>query len=97
MQLNYVVFNSGGEVNAALLGGHVDLAMTNPGEALEFLKAGKTRILGVFSEKRLAAAPDVPTMKEQGLNTIHVQHRGTSGAAANRRSEEHTSELQSQR
>jgi putative tricarboxylic transport membrane protein len=35
VQFNYIVFNSGGEVNAALMGGHVDWAMSNPGEALE--------------------------------------------------------------
>ena len=35
IQLNYVVFNSGGEVNAALLGGHIDMAVSNPGESIE--------------------------------------------------------------
>lgn len=76
IQLNYIVFNSGGEVNAALLGGHIDLAVSNPGEALELAKANKIRNLGVFSEKRLSGAPDVPTMKEQGLDALYVQNRG---------------------
>ncbi len=76
VQLNYVVFNGGGEVNAALLGGHIDLAVSNPGEALELFKAGKVRLLGVYSDKRLAGAPDVPTMKEQGINVTYVQNRG---------------------
>ncbi|MBI4536697.1 MAG: tripartite tricarboxylate transporter substrate binding protein [candidate division NC10 bacterium] len=76
IQLNYVVFNSGGEVNAALLGGHVDLAVSNPGEALELAKAKKIRNLGVYSEQRLAGAPDVPTMREQGLDALYVQNRG---------------------
>ncbi len=76
VQLNYIVFNSGGEVNAAILGGHVDIAVSNPGEALELFKAGKVRLLGVFAEKRLAGAPDVPTMKEQGINATYVQNRG---------------------
>ena len=35
VQFNYIVFNSGGEVNAAVLGGHVDMMVANPGEALE--------------------------------------------------------------
>ncbi len=76
VKLNYIVFNSGGEVNAALLGGHIDIAVANPGEALELAKANKVRTLGVFAEKRLAGAPDVPTLKEQGLNAIYVQNRG---------------------
>ncbi|MCE5283117.1 MAG: tripartite tricarboxylate transporter substrate binding protein [Deltaproteobacteria bacterium] len=81
VQLNYVVFNGGGEVNAALLGGHIDLAVTNPGEALELYKAGKVKILGVFAEKRLAGAPDIPTMKEQGVNATYVQNRGLCAPA----------------
>lgn len=76
VQLNYVVFNGGGEVNAALLGGHIDIAITNPGEALELFKAGKVRLLGVYSDKRLPDAPDVPTMREQGVNVTYVQNRG---------------------
>jgi putative tricarboxylic transport membrane protein len=76
IQLNYIVFNGGGEVNAALLGSHIDMAVSNPGESLELYKAGKVRILGVFAEKRLAGAPEIPTMKEQGLNVVYVQNRG---------------------
>ena len=81
IQLNYIVFNSGGEVNAAVLGGHVDMAVSNPGEALELYKSGKVRILGVFAEKRLAGAPDVPTLREQGINVIYVQNRGLCAPA----------------
>ncbi len=81
IKLNYIVFNSGGEVNAALLGGHIDLAVSNPGEALELMKANKVRLFGVYAEKRLAGAPDVPTLKEQGLNAIYVQNRGLCAPA----------------
>lgn len=81
VQLNYVVFNSGGEVNAALLGGHIQMGVTNPGEALELYKAGKVKILGVFAEKRLVGAPEIPTMKEQGVNATYVQNRGLCAPA----------------
>ena len=76
IQLNYIVFNSGGEVNGALLGGHIDIMVANPGEALELYKAGKVRIMGVYAGKRLAGAPDIPTMKEQGIDAVYVQNRG---------------------
>ncbi len=76
VQFNYIVFNGGGEVNAALLGGHIDMAVSNPGEALELFKAGKVKLLGVYSDKRLPGAPDVPTMKEQGIDVTYVQNRG---------------------
>jgi putative tricarboxylic transport membrane protein len=81
IQFNYIVFNGGGEVNAALLGGHVDMASSNPGEALELYKAGKVRILGVLAEKRLALAPEIPTMREQGIDAIFVQNRGITAPA----------------
>ncbi len=76
VKFNFIVFNSGGEVNAALMGGHIDLAVSNPGEALELAKAKKVSTLGVFAEKRLAGAPDVPTLKEQGIDAVYVQNRG---------------------
>jgi putative tricarboxylic transport membrane protein len=76
VKFNYITFTSGGEVNAALLGGHVDFGLTNPGEALELVRGGKVRILGVYAEKRLKLAPDVPTMKEQGYDITYVQNRG---------------------
>jgi putative tricarboxylic transport membrane protein len=81
VQFNFIVFNGGGEVNAALLGNHINMAITNPGEALELYKAGKVRILGVFAEKRLAGASEIPTMKEQGINTVYVQNRGLCAPA----------------
>ena len=81
IQLNYIVFHSGGEVNAALLGGHINLMVANPGEALELYRAGKVRILGVYAEKRLAGAPDIPTLKEQGINAVYVQNRGLCAPA----------------
>ena len=76
IKFNFIVFNGGGEVNAALLGGHVDIAFGNPCEALELYKAGKVNLLGVFAGKRMVAAPDIPTMKEQGVDTILQAHRG---------------------
>lgn len=76
VKFNYVVFGSGGETSDGLMGGNIDFAVSNPGEALELTAAGDIRILGVFSEKRLAGAPDVPTLKEQGINAVYVQNRG---------------------
>ncbi len=81
VKFNYVVFNSGGAVNTAILGGHVDIAISNPSESLEFMKAGKMKVLGSFSERRLEAMPDIPTLKEQGINAIYVVNRGLAAPA----------------
>ncbi len=67
IQVKFVNFPSGGELVAAVLGGHVDSAVGNPGEVLELTKANKIRVLGVFAQKRLVEAPNIPTFKEQGF------------------------------
>ncbi len=72
IKLKYVAFGGGGDAVVALLGGHVDLALIQPLEALELMKANKVRVLGVLSEKRLPFLPEVPTLKEQGFNVIAV-------------------------
>jgi putative tricarboxylic transport membrane protein len=76
IELNYIVFNSGGEANAALLGGSVDLAGPNPSEAAQLIQAGRLRPLAMFSPERLANWPDVPTAREQGYDVTLEQHRG---------------------
>lgn len=76
VQFNYVAFSGGGESLTALIGGHVAMSIENPGSALDLQKAGKVKILCVFSSKRLAVAPDVPTAKELGLDVLFVQNRG---------------------
>lgn len=81
IQFNYVAFPGGGEVNAAVIGGHVDASIENPGPALELLKAGKVKILCVFSPKRLTVASDIPTAKEQGVDVLFVQNRGLCAPA----------------
>jgi putative tricarboxylic transport membrane protein len=74
-KFNNVVFSGQGDANIALLGNHVDMSVGNPGEMLELVKAGKVRILAIFSEKRMELAPDIQTAKEQGVNVVFRQNR----------------------
>jgi putative tricarboxylic transport membrane protein len=80
VQLNYIPFQSGGEVNAALLGGTVDVASPNPSEAAQLVKAGRLRPIAMFSPERLAQWKDVPTAKEQGFDVTLSQFRGVVAA-----------------
>ncbi|HVE48421.1 MAG TPA: tripartite tricarboxylate transporter substrate binding protein [Casimicrobiaceae bacterium] len=73
IKLNVVRFNSGGEVLTALLGGHVNLASGNPLEFMGHLSSGQVRPLGVFRATRFADLPNVPTMKEQGIDVVPFQ------------------------
>lgn len=83
VKFNYIGLDSGGQVITNLLGGHVDCAIANPGEAYEQMRAGKVRSLGVSSEKRVgfdsAVFKDVPTWKEAGVNLTLSQWRAVGG------------------
>jgi putative tricarboxylic transport membrane protein len=80
IQLNYIVFQSGGEANAALLGGSVDMAGPNPSEAAQLITAGRLRPIAMFSPERLDKWPNVPTAREQGFDVTLEQYRGVIAA-----------------
>lgn len=73
----YISFPGGGERIAALLGGHVNMMVIEPQEAGEHIKAGNMRVIAQVADKRLAAFPGVPTIKEAGFDIPNVpQVRG---------------------
>jgi putative tricarboxylic transport membrane protein len=71
VKLKYVSFKSGSDAMAAVMGKHVDLTTENVSEMMSGVEAKKLRILAVPADQRLAGLPDVPTLKELGIN-IHV-------------------------
>jgi putative tricarboxylic transport membrane protein len=73
LQFNVARFNSGGEAVTAMIGGHADLAVGNPVEVMGHLKSGSVRALGLMRPTRFEALPDIPTMKEQGIETVPFQ------------------------
>ncbi|MBI1998280.1 MAG: tripartite tricarboxylate transporter substrate binding protein, partial [Deltaproteobacteria bacterium] len=73
----FVSFPSGGERIANLLGGHVDAMVIEPQEAGEHIKAGNMRVIAALTDKRLPSFPNVPTLKEQGIDVpVIPQARG---------------------
>jgi putative tricarboxylic transport membrane protein len=81
VKLKYVPFNSGGEVTAALMGGHIDAGVMNPNEIVAQIEANKARNLAVAAKKRLTDAQDVPTFAEKGYEFYWEQMRGVVGPA----------------
>jgi tripartite-type tricarboxylate transporter receptor subunit TctC len=81
--INWVGFDSTPEVLTALMGGHVDAAISNPGPALPFLESDRVVGLGVLGHDRLEALPEVATFAEQGFKTNPdwQQLRGLFGPA----------------
>ena len=74
-EFNFISLQSGGEVMTNVLGGHVDVASANPGEALPQVEAKKVRLLAVGGDSRMEKYKDVPTLKEQGINFSYSQTR----------------------
>jgi putative tricarboxylic transport membrane protein len=50
-----------------LVAGKVDIVIPQPQDANEHIASGKARAIAAITERRLAALPDVPTVKEQGI------------------------------
>lgn len=71
-----VPFDGEGEVMTAVLGGHVDFMLGNPGEVLPQIEAGTLRPIAVSTASRLQSLPDTPSFTELGYPIEHVQLRG---------------------
>jgi len=76
VRFNHIPFSGGGPSVTALLGGHVNAVSVSPPEGISHVQAGKLKILALFSEKRLEMFPDVPTVKEQGIDFAMGMWRG---------------------
>jgi tripartite-type tricarboxylate transporter receptor subunit TctC len=50
-----------------VIAGHIPFMVVDLQPALQQIKEGKVRVLGVTTSKRVAAAPDIPTLAEGGL------------------------------
>ena len=75
-KLNLVGFGGGGPAAVAILGGHVDIGFGNVEEQMGQIEAKKIKPLGTMTPVKIPFLPNVPTMKEQGINAVYEQPRG---------------------
>jgi tripartite-type tricarboxylate transporter receptor subunit TctC len=76
VKFNHIPFAGGGPSVTALLGGHINAVSVSPPEGIPQVKAGKLRIIALFSENRMTDFPNVPTVREQGVDFVLGQWRG---------------------
>jgi tripartite-type tricarboxylate transporter receptor subunit TctC len=87
IKLKHVPYNGAGPAVIALLGGHVDALATGVGTVLAHLKSGGLRALATSGDRRLAALPEISTLKELGVEVEYylqvgiVAHRDTPALA----------------
>jgi putative tricarboxylic transport membrane protein len=69
-----------GEAITGVMGGHFDLAAASAASLIPFVESGKLHGIAVSGPKRLVGAfANVPTWKEQGVDSVYANWRGVVG------------------
>ncbi len=68
VQINYK--GGAGPAMIGLLGNEVQMMMVTFSSSVNFARQGRVRMVAVISPERNPALPEVPTMREQGLNMV---------------------------
>lgn len=74
-----VSHEGGGDLMINVLNGTLDAGVGEIQELRAQLAGNKVRLLGSFTEQRLADFPDLPTVKEQGFDVVVHKFRGLAG------------------
>lgn len=76
VKFNNIPFEGDGPAWQAAAGGHVDASTNNISSVAPLIKGGKLRALAVYTNERLPLFPDVPTLKENGIDFVEGSYRG---------------------
>ncbi len=75
VNLTHVPFAGAGEYITAVLGGHIEAVVALPVEVIPHVRAGRLKVLAIFSAKRNPLFPGVPILPELGYDiTAGVYH-----------------------
>ena len=76
VEIAHIPFDGAAPAVVQVLGGHIDAVSVSPAEVIQHVQVGRLRILGVMADQRDPAVPDVPTMREQGVDVVFGAWRG---------------------
>ena len=65
-----VAYKGGGPLSTDVIGGHVELAMASTAAQAQHVRGGKMRALVLTGDKRSHTMPEVPTLKELGIDVV---------------------------
>jgi tripartite-type tricarboxylate transporter receptor subunit TctC len=68
LKFRHVPYAGGGQAVTAIVGAHEDFASMTPSSSVPLFKGGKLRALAVHGDMRSKFLPDVPTLKEKGID-----------------------------
>lgn len=76
VEFSFVPYGGGSAVGAALLAGEIDAMTIGAPETRPFVEGGDAIMLAVMGDERSSLYPDVPTMKEEGVDVTYSVWRG---------------------
>jgi len=82
VNLTHIPYKGSAPAMADLLGGQIHLMFENLPVAIQHVRAGKIRAIGMTSRQRSASMPEVPTIAETGLPEYDATAWFTIGAPA---------------
>ncbi len=65
-----VPYKGGGPLSTDLMGGQVELGMASTAAQAQHVRGGKMRALVLTGDKRSHTMPEVPTLREQGIDVV---------------------------
>ena len=74
-----VTHEGGGDMMINVLNGTLQIGVGEVQEIQSQIEAGELRLLATFSDKRLDAFPDLPTVQESGYDVVVRKFRGLAG------------------
>ncbi len=77
----HVPYKGSGPALTDIYGGLIDSFFAPYTPLIGQIQGGKLRLLAVSSGKRVAAMPDIPTLKESGIDVVMTQWYGLAGPA----------------
>ncbi|WP_424985382.1 Bug family tripartite tricarboxylate transporter substrate binding protein [Microbulbifer sp. S227A] len=80
LDIKYIPYKGGGAVAKDLAGKQIMATVNNPAETKGFYASGDVVPLLSFSDERMPAFPDVPTLKEKGHDFSYYNQRAVVGA-----------------
>jgi len=66
-RITFIPYKGAATAFAGLLGGEVQMALVDIGQAVSTMNTGRLKVLGVSSPARVPSLPDVPTLSEAGV------------------------------
>lgn len=76
IEVSFIPYPSGAEVNAAVMGGHTDMVLTSPFDGNAYIESGDMKGIVLLAEERATNLPDVECTGELDLDAFIGPWRG---------------------